>query len=110
MIAAFPTVSHSLPTLIGVGIGLRSSSSMFSKSEVLQVNKGRSLAIAVAAVIASNARALDVRPLRRSKAATRPKERRCRIEGKRSAIGLGLLEPQLAYRLLPGVCGDEWDD
>lgn len=48
---------------------------MFSKSEGLQVNKGRSLAIAVAAIIASNARALDLRPPRRRDAATRPNER-----------------------------------
>ena|GEM_PF-3489644 len=48
---------------------------MFSKSDGLQVNSGRSLAIAVAAIIASNARALDFRPARRRDAATRPKDR-----------------------------------
>lgn len=59
----------------GCGIARRSRSWMFSKSWGLQVNSGRSVLIAVAAMSASYARAAGLRPARRRSVAIRPNAR-----------------------------------
>jgi hypothetical protein len=70
-----PAASACATDRSGCGTARIRSSSMPAKSAGLHVWSGRSLAIAVAAMSASYARAAGLRPARRKEAATRPNAR-----------------------------------